>query len=278
MKTVQGIYRQYQLVEKTKRKDLDGVVYLVAGERNLWVKLLKDKSSTKREQINSLICQGQSTGFERPLEIVTNEKGAFAGYTFHGPDMEIIPEKSKESYTEQKHLPQFHTSQKNISHSNILQEQMPGSKIQQKQVFSSAGMSGAHQWIILGGIGAILFAALALFLDKCFLDLIYTNVSTVAATGCATLSFGGILPGIVGIAGLLLYQKSFGRNINSVPVYCIAAIMAFVIFAALTYGIVGVLCVLITGIFGVVQAYQGVILSAIVLAIVGRAVFSSWKK
>ena len=55
MKTVQGIYRQYQLVEKTKRKDLDGVVYLVAGERNLWVKLLKDKSSTKREQINSLI-------------------------------------------------------------------------------------------------------------------------------------------------------------------------------------------------------------------------------
>ena len=204
MKTVQGIYRQYQLVEKTKRKDLDGVVYLVAGERNLWVKLLKDKSSTKREQINSLICQGQSTGFERPLEIVTNEKGAFAGYTFHGPDMEIIPEKSKESYTEQKHLPQFHTSQKNISHSNILQEQMPGSQIQQKQVFSSAGMSGAHQWIILGGIGAILFAALALFLDKCFLDLIYTNVSTVAATGCATLSFGGILPGIVGIAGLAL--------------------------------------------------------------------------
>ena len=83
---------------------------------------------------------------------------------------------------------------------------------------------------------------------------------------------------IVGIAGLLLYQKSFGRNINSVPVYCIAAIMAFVIFAALTYGIVGVLCVLITGIFGVVQAYQGVILSAIVLAIVGWAVFSSWKK
>ena len=184
MKTVQGICRQYQLVEKTKRKDLDGVVYLVAGERNLWVKLLKDKSSTKREQINSLICQGQSTGFERPLEIVTNEKGVFSGYTFHGPDMEIIPEKSKESYTEQKHLPQFHTSQKNISHSKILQEQMPGSKIQQKQVFSSAGMSGALQWIILGGIGAILFAALALFLDKCFLDLIYTNVSTVAATGC----------------------------------------------------------------------------------------------
>ena len=93
MKTVQGVYRQYQLVDKTKKKDLDGVVYLVAGERSLWVKLLKDRSAAKKNEIMGLISIGASAGFEKPLEIVNDSKG-FAGYTFRGPEMEIVPEKA----------------------------------------------------------------------------------------------------------------------------------------------------------------------------------------
>lgn len=272
MKTVQGICRQYQLVEKTRRKDLDGVVYLVAGERNLWVKLLKDKSAVRREQINTLICQGQSAGFERPLEIVTNEKGAFAGYTFRGPDMEIVPEKNTGNRSE-NYFENYGQKQNNMESP----EKNRRNRIE-KQALKRAGMSGAMQWLLLGGIGLILFALLALFMDKWFLNLIYSNFSEIAAAGCEKLSFGGIFPGGVGIAGLLLYQKGFGRNMNSVPVYCIMAVLAFAVFAALTYGAVGVLSVLITGIFGMVQAYQGVILSVIVLIIIGKAVISTWKK
>ena len=55
MKVVQGNYRQYQLVDKTRKKDIDGIRYLIAGERNLWAKLLRDKSETKKAEIYNLI-------------------------------------------------------------------------------------------------------------------------------------------------------------------------------------------------------------------------------
>ena len=64
MKVVQGNYRQYQLVDKTRKKDIDGIRYLIAGERNLWAKLLRDKSETKKAEIYNLITRNGSTGFE----------------------------------------------------------------------------------------------------------------------------------------------------------------------------------------------------------------------
>lgn len=75
MKVVQGNYRQYQLVDKTRKKDIDGIRYLIAGERNLWAKLLRDKSETKKAEIYNLITRNGSTGFERPIELLTDEKG-----------------------------------------------------------------------------------------------------------------------------------------------------------------------------------------------------------
>ena len=97
MKVVQGNYRQYQLVDKTRKKDIDGIRYLIAGERNLWAKLLRDKSETKKAEIYNLITRNGSTGFERPIELLTDEKGKFVGYTFYGPDMDIVPEKKQDT-------------------------------------------------------------------------------------------------------------------------------------------------------------------------------------
>lgn len=282
MKIVQGIQRQYQLVDKTKRKDLDGVVYLVAGEKNLWVKLLKDKSVSKKGQIAMLISCGGSAGFEKPLEIVTDSKGAFVGYTFRGTDMEIVPEKNLGTNKKNKKSgfsydngvsagAEFGSNTKNKPMENPSAEGHYGMPMETRKTGENLG---ACKWLALGIIGVLMFVLLELIFDKWLLVLIYTNISQVAGEGCAQLSFGGLLPGVVGISGMLLYQKGFGKNINSLSVYCVMAVVSFVSGVLLTYAVIGVICALAIGIFGIVKTYQTVIVTVIMLAILGKVLLS----
>lgn len=271
MKTVQGVYRQYQLVDKTKKKDLDGVVYLVAGERSLWVKLLKDRSAEKREEIIGLISRGASSGFEKPLEIVNDSKG-FAGYTFRGPEMEIVPEKTvpdKTKKTKKKENPGFGGPTNNQLGNFSGGFNPPPLNNSTGKNFGSA-MSKAQQFLILGITGAVMFA-LTLLLDNWLVQMIYTGVSQTAGEGCGLLSFSGILPAVVGVVLLILYQRAFGWKMNSIPVYIVFAVLAFLCGVAGAYAIIGVLCVLVISIFGVVKAYQSVIVTVIVLIILAKA-------
>ena len=272
MKIVQSTYRQYQLVDKTKKKDLDGVVYLVAGEKNLWVKMLKDKSAAKREQIAMMISQGSYAGFEKPLEIVNDGKGAFVGYTFRGPDMEIVPEKVISNKTGES------SRSKKTKISSTLSSQMPSQTNFGTSQNNSLNMSNFLQWLILGIVGVIMFILMKFVLNQWLLTMIYTGISQVAAEGCAKLSFGGILPGVGGIAGLLFFHNRFGKDRDSVPVYCLLAVVAFLAGAIAVYAVVGVICVIVIRIFGVVQAYQSVILTVIVLAVVVKYLISGSRK
>lgn len=266
MKTVQGVYKQYQLVEKTKRKDLDGVVYLVAGERSLWVKLLKDRSAAKREEVAGLISRGGFSGFEKPLEIVNDSRG-FAGYTFRGPEMEIVPEKEipdKSKKEKKNQVPEFGgpLNQKPGNFSGKLNP--PPLNMGNKRQTGTL-LSRPQQFLILGLTGAVLFAFTLLFLDNWLVQLIYAGISQTAGEGCELLSFDGILPSIAGVIVLILYQRSFGHKMDSLPAFIVFAALAFLCGEAAAYGIIGVLCVLVIRIFGVVKTYQSVILTVIVL-------------
>lgn len=273
MKTVQGVSRQYQLVDKTKRRDLDGVVYLVAGERNLWVKLLKDRSDAKRNEIINAISIGRGAGFVKPLEAVSDAKG-FAGYTFIGPEMEVVPEK----IIPEKTVPDKSKKQKQPDRGNQLVNQ-PGNfgggmnPPPVPQPRSSYGL-GAGQILILTVTGAVMFALTLLFLDKALVSMIYMKFSAAAGDGCRMLSFGGIVPSIAGVAGMIFYHKSFGRNIEPIPIYILFGVVAFLCGASAAYAVVGVFCVLAVGIFGVVKAYQTVIITVLVLLFLVKMIFS----
>lgn len=178
MKVVQGNYRQYQLVDKTRKKDIDGIRYLIAGERNLWAKLLRDKSETKKAEIYNLITRNGSTGFERPIELLTDEKGKFVGYTFYGPDMDIVPEKKQD------------TGIPPVNNPDIPDFSKP-------PVSTSGSTSGVTQLIILVVIGVLMLFIMKNLLNRYLLIFIYENISQVAGEGCARLSFDGILPGLL---------------------------------------------------------------------------------
>lgn len=269
MKTVQGVNRQYQLVDKTKRKDLDGVVYLVAGKRNLWVKLLKDRSDTKRNEIINTISRGGVAGFVKPLEVVNDAKG-FVGYTFIGPEMEVVPEKIVPDKSKKQKQPD--RGSQLINPPGTFGRGMNPSPVPQPR--SSSGLGASHI-LILTVTGAVMFALTLLFLDKALVSMIYTKFSAAAGDGCRMLSFSGIVPSIAGVAGMIFYHKFFGRNIESIPIYILFGVAAFLCGAAAAYAVVGVFCVLAVGIFGVVKAYQTVIITVLVLLFLLKMIFTS---
>ena len=248
MKVVQGNYRQYQLVDKTRKKDIDGIRYLIAGERNLWVKLLRDKSETKKAEIYNLITRNGSTGFERPIELLTDEKGKFVGYTFYGPDMDIVPEKKQD------------TGIPPVNNPDIPDFSKP-------PVSTSGSTSGITQLIILVVIGVLMLFIMKNLLNRYLLIFIYENISQVAGEGCARLSFDGILPGAVGVAALVLYQRKTGGDMDTIQKYCLMAVLSFAAGALITYVVIGIICVLVIGIFGVVKTYQSVIFTVIIAAV-----------
>ena len=97
-------------------------------------------------------------------------------------------------------------------------------------------------------------------LNRYLLIFIYENISQVAGEGCARLSFDGILPGAVGIAALVLYQRKTGGDMDTIQKYCLMAVLSFAAGVLITYVVIGIICVLVIGIFGVVKTYQSVIL------------------
>lgn len=248
MKVVQGNYRQYQLVDKTRKKDIDGIRYLIAGERNLWAKLLRDKSETKKAEIYNLITRNGSTGFERLIELLTDEKGKFVGYTFYGPDMDIVPEKKQD------------TGIPPVNNPDIPDFSKP-------PVSTSGPTSGVTQLIILVVIGVLMLFIMKNLLNRYLLIFIYENISQVAGEGCARLSFDGILPGAVGIAALVLYQRKTGGDMDTIQKYCLMAVLSFAAGVLITYVVIGIICVLVIGIFGVVKTYQSVIFTVIIAAV-----------
>lgn len=263
MKTVRGVYKQYQLVEKTKKKDLDGVVYLVAGERSLWVKLLKDRSAAKQNEIMRVIAGRGMAGFEKPLEIVNDSRG-FAGYTFRGPEMEIVPEKKIPESNKGQNLT-FGFQKPENNQKDSFSENSGFSYNSGNREPQSSSVSKSQQFLVLILTGIIMAALNLLFLNNLWITLIYNLISETAGEGCQLLSVGGILPVAAGIAVLFLYHRSFGGKTDSFITYIAGAVIAFLVGEVAAYGIIGILYILILVIFGAVQAYQSVIVTVIVV-------------
>ena len=269
MKTVQGRTKEYQLVTKTKQKDVDGVIYLVAGEKSLWVKLLKDRSAGKQVEIQRLIKKHESTGFDIPLEIVTDAKG-FAGYTFDGIEMDVVPETTiTKKKTMDTTLPR-----KNKKQDDFLTD------IQDQPGYSgiSQGISSGSQLLVLAIIGVAMTALTFLFLHGWVINFIYYHMSDVAGAGCQRLSIGGIVPSVVGLIFLIIYLKSLGKNIGKISVYVIAAVIAFLLGEVVAYGTIGILYVLFVKILGAIYTYQTVIITGIVLLILAKLLFPGFLK
>lgn len=259
MKIVNGAISQYQLVDKTKQKDLDGVRYLVAGEKSLWVKILKDRSVSKRIEIEQLIERGISSGFEKPLEIIFDNKG-FAGYTFEGPQMDVVPVREQKKETAPPLEKIGDKSAETVEkEAVILPKKVPSTGI---------------QYLILVAVGAILFWLMLNGINDWIIRYIYFNISNAAGEGCDILSIHGILPAAVGVTGMILYHRILGKKISSVPIYAGVTVIAFIVGMTLAYALIGLLCAIVVGIFGVAKAYQSVIITIIVLLILLKLFFS----
>ena len=186
--------------------------------------------------------------FERPIELLTDEKGKFVGYTFYGPDMDIVPEKKQD------------TGIPPVNNPDIPDFSKP-------PVSTSGSTSGVTQLIILVVIGVLMLFIMKNLLNRYLLIFIYENISQVAGEGCARLSFDGILPGAVGIAALVLYQRKTGGDMDTIQKYCLMAVLSFAAGVLITYVVIGIICVLVIGIFGVVKTYQSVIFTVIIAAV-----------
>lgn len=134
-------------------------------------------------------------------------------------------------------------------------------------VSTSGSTSGITQLIILVVIGVLMLFIMKNLLNRYLLIFIYENISQVAGEGCARLSFDGILPGAVGIAALVLYQRKTGGDMDTIQKYCLMAVLSFAAGVLITYVVIGIICVLVIGIFGVVKTYQSVIFTVIIAAV-----------
>lgn len=262
MKVLQGVTRQYQLVDRTKTKDIDGIRYLVAGESNLWVKILKDKSVAKKIEIEHLISAGGFSGFEKPLETVSDHRG-FVGYTFIGPEMDVVPVTPVPAPSENERKHKEKKIQKREAEQERLFEGRPTSK---------EPVSNELKNILLVVWGLLLVGATISYLHRSFIRIINDQFSQVAAQGCAVLSINGIIPAIVGVMVLIACRKICTR-VQSLFLLTVSAILLFFVGLILGYTVIGVLSVLVTSIFGVAKAYESVIILVITLIVLAKIIF-----
>lgn len=264
MKVVRGTISEYQLVEKTKRKDIDGVAYLVAGERSLWVKLLKDRSSSKHAEIVRLISEGKSTGFEKPLEVVTDGRG-FAGYTFEGKEMDVVPvispEKKKKPapVSPKSSKPEYDFETEPIGRSNNLKDEWL--KADQK----TEPLSESFKYLLFVLTSIVLSVCLVAFLNDKIAYYIYAFVSEAAGQGCAVLSIHGVLPASIGLVVQILFHKSLGKSASAGAGYLAIVIIGYLVGMLGAYLILSGLGILGITVFGFVKTYQSAILTVIVL-------------
>lgn len=254
MKTVQGTTRSYQLVQKTKRRDVDGIIYLVAGEKDIWVKILKDKSAQKEQEVLEQIANGYGAMFDNPLEIVRDSSG-FLGYAFQGEEMDVIPvqeEKKKKS----RKMPEETLEKESKKRS---QKQKREEEIFTQQEYSpNTGNKTIMIVLILWGL--VLFAANFLGLNTGIWANMIAYAGTSIASGCDVLSLHGILPSLCGgvVAFKILkrvLEHSFPAGVLLVIETVIFLGSVFIVDVIIAFIVIAVLAVL-----GTVQEYMGVII------------------
>lgn len=270
MKTVQGTNRSYQLVQKTKRKDIDGVIYLVAGEKDIWVKLLKDKSPQKETEVREQIRNGYGNLFEIPLDVVTNDASGFLGYTFKGEEMEVVPVKVVPPTVSHKPTPKPKIESGNINEKKgVSYEQnisYQNSDYQQKR--KNTLDNWHNKTIILIGLfvcGLLLFAMNYFWLNFTIWQQLANYIGYAFAQECLTFSLMGIVPGIMGAAVVITVMK----RVMSKPVHIVYALItemiAFAMGVLMADFCIALLVVIITAVIGTVQEYMGAIIMVIVI-------------
>ena len=264
MKTVQGTGRSYQLVQKTKRKDIDGVIYLVAGEKDLWVKLLKDKSAEKEREVRSQITNGYGTFFDIPLDIVT-DSGGFIGYTFKGDEMDVVQPKAETVPASKKQKRK--TEKKQSTAASVFNDSYIEEPMKKNRIFDSAGNSmitiiGLLVW------GLLLFSLNYFWLDSIIWEKFSGNMNEQHMQGCVAFSMHGIIPGIIGAALIFKIMKKMLNKSVSVMMAVIletGIYLASVLFSDI---LIGMIVGIIIAVVGTVQEYMGTIVVIIVCILI----------
>lgn len=262
MKTVQGTGRSYQLVQKTKRKDIDGVIYLVAGEKDLWVKLLKDKSSQKEMEVRSQITNGYGSFFDIPLDIVMDSSG-FLGYTFKGQEMDVVPVKEENVTMSHKQVPKLVRDTSNNRASAF------DNSYQLKKKDTSNTVN--NRIITLLGLfmcGLLLFSLNYFWLNGNIWKKVGRYIGYNNAQGCVTFSLHGIVPGIVGIGIIINTMKQVVSRPVHVGKAVTMEIAIFFISVILADFFIALLVVVITAAVGTVQEYMSTIIMVIAVVFI----------
>lgn len=270
MKTVQGENRSYQLVQKTRRKDIDGIIYLVAGEKDIWVKILKDRSQQKEMEVRNQIANGYGAMFDIPLDIVMDSSG-FTGYTFKGQEMEIVPVREeniripKEIYGQDSGR-----STENVKKQNSLSDEV---KIKQKRDHGQTSNIAKEPIIVLSGLilcGLLLFGINYFWLNMVIWKKFSAYIGNSIVQGGIRLSLNGIIPGVVGIAIIINALKHVIRHPIHVRKVLVLEIIIYLVSVFLTDIILALLVVIITAVLGTVQEYQSTIIIVIVVIFIIR--------
>lgn len=270
MKTVRGTNRSYQLVQKTKKRDIDGVIYLVAGERNLWVKLLKDKSQQKEMEVRKQIVDGYGPLFEVPLDVVMDASG-FIGYTFIGREMEIVPVREERVHEKRNHteIPDMESRPRKEKMRHRDRKKYPDNVTETRRRGLAYG--GVIVWLGLILCGLILFALNYFWFNTKVWQNISGYVSWRIVEGCMTFSLHGIVPGIVGIASVIQLIKHISIGSIHVGKAIILECICFFISILITDIIITLAAVLVIAVCGTVQQYMSSIITFLVLIFLAKS-------
>lgn len=180
MKILHSATREYQLVSSTRKKDVDGTIYLVAGEKDLWVKILNNRSAQTEKLVEEYIQTGIGSFFDTPVEIV-RDGSKFMGYSFHGQEMKVVP------ITE--------PSQPSSAPS------APKGKVKPDSLIV----------LVVTVISVLLFALNYIHFNRVFLNIVNKKCVEMVYQGCSLLSVHGVLGGIAGIAAVYFGLLKDGR-------------------------------------------------------------------
>lgn len=264
MKTVQGTNRSYQLVKKTKRKDIDGVIYLVAGEKDIWVKLLKDKSPQKEVEVREQIRNGYGNLFDIPLDVVMDASG-FLGYTFTGQEMDVVPVKEENITVTHKPKTKPGFDRSNIKSKNVVNNDPINNYQFKREDTFDYWHNGIITLLGLLVCGLLLFSMNYFWLNLVIWQQIANYIGYNLAQGCLTFSLKGIVPGIVGVAVIITVMKRIpGQSLHIVNVLVIE-LFAFLIGVLAADVCIALLVVIMTAVIGTVQEYMSTIIMVIVI-------------
>lgn len=259
MRALQGKNREYQLVQKTKQKDIDGTIYLVLGEKDIWVKILNEKNPEKEREVELQMERGYGPFFDAPIDVV-KENGKFAGYAFLGKEMEAVlpdplPARNNKRRKEKKTSELRKTGNMDIDsfqHRSQRREQL-----------------GTIQILVLLLVACTFLCVLYYFaLNNMVAGIIATFFSYDVSNGFLVLGMKGIIPCLAGVTSVLFIMRKHGNKPSSIALTLLLCIFAFAVGIILMDFLITVIVFLLVMLVGTVQQNISIIIGGVILILI----------